>query len=589
MSGLAMLYSLTAVLFRISAYVFLRIIPSPMALAMLSALLLLNCSTIPFLSNTAIPPPKSIYRAIALAHPAKLRANAVLNAVIFCMVLEFTAVPFLDTGRHLAFSRVGAVTSHSTKITIRNPTDVLPQLLYREVRANTELPWKNGPVLAPFTNETDWVNTVKLSGLWPGTTYEYALADANRTVVSGPFNFKTFPDARMTTGSHFRFIASSCMTPNFPYLPFGGRRLRGFDLLARYIAPDASQASPLAEFLLLLGDFVYSDVPVSVGDRKDAFLRLYRRNYLSKSFRKVYERLLISMAPSRLTTPFQIQNNFAGAAKDPAPFLNATNAYKIYNGDANHDGGDDVHYYNFRYADSAFFVMDTRRYRNPTTETMLGEAQLAALHAWLAHANNTASFKFVVSSVPFTSLWGFDAQVDSWAAFPAEKAALLDAFHSVPNVIIISGDRHEFASIEFTSPHLHTVREVSTSPLSAFNINIPFFRTLRMRSNETVSRLQAVQTENGTVSEIVEVPKERVVKYLARGNSKWTSFEVDSRDLRRPTLRLETVIEGKVRYREEIVGSPVKLALSSDALGAYVVSGLKDVFNKIGIQPSRWF
>jgi alkaline phosphatase D len=49
--------------------------------------------------------------------------------------------------------------------------------------------------------------------------------------------------------------------------------------------------SSQAEFLLFLGDFIYADVPVYIGDNKEAYRRLYRRNYLSDSFRKIYERL----------------------------------------------------------------------------------------------------------------------------------------------------------------------------------------------------------------------------------------------------------------------------------------------------------
>jgi alkaline phosphatase D len=63
---------------------------------------------------------------------------------------------------------------------------------------------------------------------------------------------------------------------------------------------------------------------------------------------------------------------------------------------------------------------------------------------------------------------------------------------------------------------------------------------------------------------------------------------MDTRDLTRPTLRIELVIDGKIRYREELVGSPVKLQ-SSNALGVFVTTGIKDVFNRIGIKPSRWF
>jgi len=82
--------------------------------------------------------------------------------------------------------------------------------------------------------------------------------------------------------------------------------------------------------------------------------------------------------------------------------------------------------------------------------------------------NSTSTFKFVITSVPFTSLWTHDAIVDSWAAYAAEKAAILDAIATVPNVIILSGDRHEFAMVEFNhfTSTGHPVFEISTSPLS---------------------------------------------------------------------------------------------------------------------------
>jgi len=169
--------------------------------------------------------------------------------------------------------------------------------------------------------------------------------------------------------------------------------------------------------------------------------------------------------------------------------------------------------------------MDTRRYRSPVDDselvyrTMLGEEQLYALHNWLSAVNSTASFKFIITSVPFTSLWTHDAQIDGWAAYPVEKASLLEAFHSVPNVILISGDRHEFAAIEFSSPSpsSHVVRELSTSPLSMFYI--PFYHTLKPQSVETFSR--NVTGTDGNSTEVVEVPYEKAIKYIPHGNAKW--------------------------------------------------------------------
>src|SRR5487761_1675170 len=67
------------------------------------------------------------------------------------------------------------------------------------------------------------------------------LAHTNRTALPypvSPIRFRTFPDSRLPTGSHFRFIVTSCLKPNFPYAPFQNRRIKGFDLLADYLFPE---------------------------------------------------------------------------------------------------------------------------------------------------------------------------------------------------------------------------------------------------------------------------------------------------------------------------------------------------------------
>ena len=169
--------------------------------------------------------------------------------------------------------------------------------------------------------------------------------DANNTLLpypAEPIRFRTFPDSRLYSGSNFRFIASSCMTPNFPYAPLQGRSIKGLDLLADYLWPVKPQVenvplpqvvaanasnetvegtetaatesaatksilvpdvnvtvppvteekpAPPTEFMVFMGDFIYADVPVYFGDDSEAYRRLYRRNYNSPSFRKVYERL----------------------------------------------------------------------------------------------------------------------------------------------------------------------------------------------------------------------------------------------------------------------------------------------------------
>jgi len=197
-----------------------------------------------------------------------------------------------------------------------------------------------------------------------------------------------------------------------------------------------------------------------------------------------------------------------------------------------------------------------------------------------------------VTSVPFTSLWAHDAVTDSWAGFASEKAGLLDALHSVPNVIVLSGDRHEFAAIEFNSERVdaHQILEFSTSPLSMFYV--PLIRTLRMQSEATVTRMKETVTdavEGGQIVQVAEeIPQERVLKYLPIGNYKWSAIEVDTRNPEKPTLHLEVMIDGKSAYKTSVVGKPVKIK-SSTALGAFVPEGFKDLLDKVGLTPNRWF
>lgn len=106
--------------------------------------------------------------------------------------------------------------------------------------------------------------------------------------------------------------------------------------------------------------------------------------------------------------------------------------------------------------------------------------------------------------------------------------SLLNALHSVKNVIVLSGDRHEFAAIKFNGegPGAHSILEVSTSPMSMFWV--PLLRTLRPASENTVKRVREITNvvEGQAVTEQVEeeVPQEEVLKYVPDGNYKWQVY-----------------------------------------------------------------
>ncbi|KAK0523037.1 hypothetical protein OC842_006281, partial [Tilletia horrida] len=209
------------------------------------------------------------------------------------------------------------------------------------------------------------------------------------------------------------------------------------------------------------------------------------------SFRRVYEAIPIV----GIWDDHEVVNNWGGqeqAVRNKEGLDASTTAWDEYVGSANPDPLDPGEkYYTFRYGDSAFFVLDTRKLRSPASDadseskTMIGEYQKDALMRWLGAVNTTATFKFVVSSVPFNTLWGgpldWDGQYDTWSAYFTERQQILDVLQYVPNVVVLSGDRHEFASVGLRQ----TVTEFSTSPLSMFYLPV---RTLSEEEHQSGRR-----------------------------------------------------------------------------------------------------
>jgi alkaline phosphatase D len=183
-----------------------------------------------------------------------------INTLLILLAADFLFTPVIDSATDVIFTRLGAVYPDAVKVVVRYPlsganaTEHNVLILWRPATASVVEPWTDGPTLH-LQPEFDWTNTTKLTKLWPSTEYECTytlllllfcasppcpdvLAHTNRTVLpypASPIRFRTFPDSRLPTGSHFRFVVSSCVKPNFPYAPFQGRRIRGFDLLADYL------------------------------------------------------------------------------------------------------------------------------------------------------------------------------------------------------------------------------------------------------------------------------------------------------------------------------------------------------------------
>ena len=416
----------------------------------------------------------------------------------------------------LAFTRVGYVSDTSANILIREPdTNQLPiYISYRGAEGSrADDSWKSAGQVFLLSHETDYTYSQEIAPLRPSTRYQYAVSNNQ----SGFFT--TAPAAgQMPPGnSKFTFLTSSCIKPRFPYNPFSHPlSFPGLKYLARWI-PELH-----ASFMLFLGDFIYVDVPHRFGYDAETYRREYRQVYASPDWPAASNEL----PWLHVIDDHEIANDWDKQWQDPYPA--AIDPWDIYHGFLNPPpaGLPNASYFQFTQGPASFFMMDTRRHRNPaypanahsSTKTMLGATQLASLLKFLKRDEPAGvQWKFVISSIPFTRNWRINS-ADTWAGYLLERRIILEAMWDVGmrgdgvGVVVLSGDRHEFAATAFPPPKdskwptSATVHEFSTSPLSMFYLPIRSY------------------WETPGENDVEEV----CIKYAPDGNSKFGAVELEN-------------------------------------------------------------
>ena len=101
--------------------------------------------------------------------------NVAINTIIVLLAVDFIVYPVLDNAKDVTFTRVGAVYPDSAKLVVRYPvpnaTESELHILWRQITSSQETTWHPGPAVN-VTADNDWINTVRLDGLWPSTSYE---------------------------------------------------------------------------------------------------------------------------------------------------------------------------------------------------------------------------------------------------------------------------------------------------------------------------------------------------------------------------------------------------------------------------------
>jgi alkaline phosphatase D len=337
----------------------------------------------------------------------------------------------------------------------------------------------------PLRAEDGFAGTAPISGLFPDTSYYYALTLSSQPPdpIDGPFpEFTTFPLPGQPRP--FSFAFGSCFRPVGDH---SGLIFRALE--------ERRQLDEL-RFILMIGDQIYADEYNynglgSVACNLDEYRRVYQHVWSNKALRELLKNLPAFMIlddhevdddwtwadADRQRAQIPAWNRISRWLRRRAPFewkipqqrvLDALQAYWEHQGmHAPHfelppDLDDNDQYvldqsdrgslaYSFTFGAAAFFVLDTRsmRIKSRSKRVILGEEQWQALEGWLLAVKDDFPLKFLVSSgAVLFQMWA-DLARDRWSGFSQERRRLLHflAANGIKGVYILCGDLHSSHAI----------------------------------------------------------------------------------------------------------------------------------------------
>jgi phosphodiesterase/alkaline phosphatase D-like protein len=309
--------------------------------------------------------------------------------------------------------------------------------------SNTNLSLNERSATVTLTERSDFAVAIELVGLDGGKAIQYAIY-ADDTALSEVQSFRTPPDASAL--GDFTLAFSGDMEER--YRPF-----TVFDEIAK-IKPDA---------FLMLGDSVYADIPKR---EFSATIPHYRRKHSAIRADRSLQSFLSRHATIATWDDHEIENG--SNAMHPG-IREAEQVFREYWPCRTNAGVGLYRHLKFG-RDVELFVLDTRRFRSPQsdtdgeTKTMLGASQKTRF----TNDFNASKvrYRLVASSVPFHG-----SSQDAWGNYATERDELLTLFRAAHSgsgakTIILSADYH-FAR-EWPRNEKRGVYEFMAGPLAAF-------------------------------------------------------------------------------------------------------------------------
>jgi len=295
-------------------------------------------------------------------------------------------------------------------------------------------------------------------------------------------------------------------------------------------------------------------VPKRFGVTAEDYRREYRQVYASPDWPSVGQNLSWIHVLDDHEIANDWDRNTTGvynAAADPwQHYQIAVNPPRARQAGSFHKVRQDATYFEFTQGPASFFMLDTRTYRdasavlpaNSTEKSMLGTEQLADLLAFLNRPEPKGiKWKIIASSIPFTKNWRVNS-LDTWSGYLSERKKILESMWDVGlrggvGVVVLSGDRHEFAATAFPPPAgskwplSATVHEFSVSPLSQFYLPFPTYS----------------QTDEEDV----------MVKYIPNGQSKLGAITIEDAATDQSSLKFRLYVNGAEEWSSVLLSPPV--------------------------------
>ncbi|KAI5461428.1 PhoD-like phosphatase-domain-containing protein [Mariannaea sp. PMI_226] len=500
------------------------------------------------------------------ARPIASFLTLLINIVLAGFVADaLFRARFFYPADDLSFVRLGYVSPTEARFLIREP-DQAKMPVTIEVHIKDAKPpfdntlWQQAGNVQRTDNTTDFTAalTVPLHHSQQ-RRYEWRTSNNHTGEFLAPPRPGLMPEYH---DGKFTFLSTSCILPRFPYNPLDHPlAIPGLRHLANKL-PELG-----AQFMLFLGDFIYVDVPERFGKTVEEYRMQYRQVYASPDWAPVAQNL----SWIHVLDDHEIANDWS--ANSTGVYSAAVDPWHLYQANINPPKAlavgtrtmrENATWYEFVQGPASFFMMDTRSYRssnklpfNATDKTMLGPKQLADFLAWLARPEpQGVQWKVIASSVPFTKNWPINVQ-DTWGGFLVERRKILehmwDAGARGTGIVILSGDRHEFAATKFPPPpgsrwpESAAAHEFSTSPLNQFASPFPSY----------------VQTDDEDV----------MMNYIPGGTSKFGSFTMEKVD-GKSTLHYRLFIDGNETWstvvEAPLVAEGLKVPTIWDRLTQYI-------------------